>query len=90
MRFYATLRLSHLGKDFCDLGQTSDSRGLRVEPCDEPGNYHAMNRQALEITEFDSFMEFASAVSHIVHLEIMKGEAESSKLKNIYRNWFKR
>lgn len=90
VRFYATLRLPHLGKDFCDLSQTCDSRGLRVEPCDEPGSYQAMNRQALEITEFDSFMEFASAVSHVVHLEIMKGEAESSKLKNIYRNWFQR
>lgn len=88
VRFYATLRL--LGKDFRDLSQTCGSWGLRVEPCDEPGIYQAMNRQALEITEFDSFREFASAVSHVVHQEIMKGEAKSSKLKKIYRNWFKR
>lgn len=48
LRFYATLRLPHLG---CDLSQTCDSRGLRVESCDEPGIYEAMNREALEITE---------------------------------------
>lgn len=90
VRFYATLRLPHLGKDFYDLSQTCDSRGLCVEKCDDKDIYQVMNRQALEITEFDSFMEFASAVSHVAHLEIMNDEAESSKLKNIFRNLFKR
>lgn len=90
MRFYATLRLPRLGNDVYDLSQTCDGRGLRVEPCHDPGVWQVMNRQALEITEFDSFMEFASAVSQVVNLEIMKDEAESTKLKNIFRNWFKR
>lgn len=90
LRFYANLLLHHLGTDFHYLSQICDTKGLYIKPCEDTSTYQVMNRQSLEITEFDSFIEFASAVSYIVQLEIEQDKAKSSKLTNIWRNLFKR